>query len=218
MRPVRFVVVSFAFAVALHGHGQEPSATKAKAAFRVTFNFDYRNTSVNRERVRFYGFRIGAQRGKDLLAVGFYGLGDDYIQPAVLIDGVGLRQHHTDFDYVALSYERLLIDTRRWQVGVPVSIGLGNYRRFYLDEGRVLVPYAVNELVPIEATLHADYNLFRWLFLGVGGGYRHVLAADRSATVTLSDWTWYGKVGLRLGVLVKGIFKGKEKNNGPSKR
>jgi len=218
MRPVIFVVVSLACAVAVHAHGQEASSTKTKAAFRVTFNFDYRNTSVNRERVRFYGLRIGAQRGKDLLAVGFYGLGDDYIQSAVPIDGVGLRQHHTDFDFVALSYERLLIDTRRWQVGVPVSIGLGTYRRSYLDEGRVLVPYAVNELVPIEATLHADYNLFRWLFLGVGGGYRHVLAADRSATVTLSDWTWYGKVGLRLGVLVKGIFKGKDKNDGPSKR
>ncbi|HRD53907.1 MAG TPA: hypothetical protein PKY96_14810 [Flavobacteriales bacterium] len=218
MRALRFALAGFLAAYAWGVLAQQPAETKAKAAFRVTFNFDYRNTSVNREQVRFYGLRVGAQRGRDLLAVGFYGLGDDYVQPLVPIDGIGLRQHHTDFDYVALSYERLLIDTKRWQVGVPVSIGLGTYRRSYLDEGRVLVPYAVNELVPIEATLHADYNLFRWLFLGVGGGYRHVLAADRSATVTLSDWTWYGKVGLRLGVLVKGILKGKEKDDGTSHR
>jgi hypothetical protein len=204
--------------VVLSACAQQEAKVRTKAAFRVIFNFDYRNTTVNAERVRFYGLRLGAQRGRDILAIGFYGLGDDYIQPAVPVDGVGIREHHTDFDFVALSYERLLIDTRKWQVGVPVAVGLGTYRRSYLNEKGLLVPYAVNELVPIEATLHADYSIFRWLFIGAGAGYRHVLAADRAATVTLSDWTWYGKVGLRLGVLVKGIFNGKEKDDGPSKR
>lgn len=215
MRGVGFVLVILQLATASGARAQQHDPVKAKAAFRVTFNFDYRNTNVNAERVRFYGLRIGAQRGKDLLSIGFYGLGDDYVQPAVPVEGVGIREHHTDFDFVALSYERLLIDSRRWQVGVPVSVGLGNYRRSYLNEDQRLVPYAVNELVPIEATLHADYSIFRWLFIGAGAGYRHVLAADRSATVMLSDWTWYGKVGLRLGVLMKGIFKRKETGNEP---
>ena len=197
MRGVGFVLVILQLATASGTRAQQHDPVKAKAAFRVTFNFDYRNTNVNAERVRFYG------------------LGDDYVQPAVPVEGVGIREHHTDFDFVALSYERLLIDSRRWQVGVPVSVGLGNYRRSYLNEDQRLVPYAVNELVPIEATLHADYSIFRWLFIGAGAGYRHVLAADRSATVMLSDWTWYGKVGLRLGVLMKGIFKRKETGNEP---
>ncbi|MBK8227890.1 MAG: hypothetical protein IPK70_12050 [Flavobacteriales bacterium] len=215
MRALGLVLFVLLLAMAEGARAQQPAPAKTKAAFRVTFNFDYRNTNVNAEQVRFYGLRIGAQRGKDLLGIGFYGLGDDYVQSAVPIEGVGVREHHTDFDFVALSYERLLVDSRRWQVGVPVSVGLGNYRRSYLGTDNRLVPYAVNELVPIEATLHADYSILRWLFIGAGAGYRHVLAADRSATVMLSDWTWYGKVGLRLGVLVKGIFKRKEKGNGP---
>lgn len=198
-------------------HAQQPAEGRVKAAFRVPFNFDFRNTYVNGERVRFYGFRLGAQRGRDLLSVGFYGLGDDYVQPSVRIEGIGDRALHTDFDYVALSYERLLVDSKRWQIGVPVSIGLGTYRRSYLEDGR-LVPLSVNELVPLEATLHADYNLLRWLYFGMGAGYRHVLAADKAATVTLSDWTWYTKVGLRLGVLVKGIFNGPNRSNGPHGR
>ncbi|WKZ67630.1 MAG: hypothetical protein QY325_06805 [Flavobacteriales bacterium] len=192
---------------------QVTAQDRPRAAFRPTFNFDFRNTFVNGERVRFYGFRLGAQRGKDLITVGFYGLGDAYIQPAVDIPGVGIRELHTDFDYTALSYERLLVNNRQWQIGVPISIGLGNYRRSYRSDGPGLTPWTVNELVPLEASVHADHNIFRWLFVGAGVGYRHVLAADRAATVTLSDWTSYAKVGIRLGELLKGIF-GKRRQHG----
>jgi hypothetical protein len=120
----------------------------------------------------------------------------------------------TDFDFAGISYERLLIDTKRWQVGVPVGIALGNLRRGYRNANNDLVPYSVNELVPIEVSLHTDYNIFYWLFAGVGGGYRYVLAADRDATITLSDWNYYFKVGLRVGELIKRARKEMHKENG----
>ena len=88
--------------------------TERKAGFRVIFNFDFRRTFVNGESVRFYGFRLGAQRNKDIIAVGIYGLGDPYVQenstlgPHTSVDVV------TDFDFAGISYERLLIDTKRW--------------------------------------------------------------------------------------------------------
>ncbi len=174
-----------------------------KAAFKLFFNFDFRRTHVNADPVRFYGFRLGAQRNMDLLSVGFYGLGDPYVQPAVDLEGIGVRELRTDFDYTALTYERLFISTKRWQVGIPVSIGLGNYRKGYLNEQGKLVPYSTNELVPLEASFHTDYNVLWWLFIGVGGGYRHVLADDPDATKTLSDWTYYLKAGLRAGEMIK---------------
>jgi len=183
------------------------TVTERKAAFRVLFNFDFRRTFVNAEPVRFYGFRIGAQRGRDVLALGFYGLGDPYLRTAVELDGLGARDMRTNFDYACVTYERLLVDGKRWQVGVPVSIGLGNYRTSFRDSGDVFRPYTTNELVPIEASLHVDYNLTWWVFLGLGGGYRHVLAAERDITVSLSDWTYYVKVGLRVGEMLKRLRK-----------
>lgn len=191
------------------------SATRARAEYRVIFNFDFRQTFVNAEPVRFYGFRLGAQRGNDILAIGFYGLGDPYVQEDIEVPGIGIRTVHTDFDFTAFTYERLIINSKRWQIGVPLSVGLGNYRRSHIaDDGR-LVPMSTNELVPLEATLHADYNLLWWFFIGVGGGYRHVLAADPSATRTLSDWTYYAKAGLRLGEVVKRArANGKRARNG----
>ena len=197
---------------------QNGKPAKVKAPYRVIFNFDYRNTFVDAEPVRFYGLRIGAQRGRDLLAVGFYGLGDAYVQRQVPVEGVGIRDHLIDFDYVALSYERLLVNSRSWDIGIPLSIGLGTYRRSYINEDNKPVPYAVNELVPLEATLQIDLKIFKWLYIGTGMGYRHVLAADPAASRTLSDWTWYGKVGLRLGVLVRGIINGKRDRDGEEQR
>lgn len=191
-----------------------PDTTKRKAAFKVVLNFDARRTFVNNASVRFNGIRFGAQRGKDLIALGFYGLGDPYIQPAVDLGELGVRQFYTRFNYTGLTYERLLIDVRRWQVGVPLSIGLGNYSTSYLDTTGAEIAYGVNELVPLEATLHADYNLFWFVFIGVGGGYRHVLAADPEATRTLSDWTYYWKVGLRFGEVVKRVRNRLRNDNG----
>lgn len=174
-----------------------------KAAFRVLFNFDFRRTFVNTDPVKFYGFRLGAQRDKDIIALGFYGLGDPYAQPAVDLGELGVREVQTRFDFTALTYERLLIDSKRWQVGVPLSIGLGSYRKSYRDTSDVFIAYSTNELVPIELSLHTDYNVFYWFFIGVGGGYRYVLAADRETTIVLSDWTYYIKAGVRFGELLK---------------
>lgn len=218
MRLFPLVILAFATPVLAQQAPLPEKAAKVKAAYRVIFNFDFRNTFVDAERVRFYGLRIGAQRGRDLLAVGFYGLGDAYVQRQVLVEGVGIRDHLIDFDYVALSYERLLVNSRSWDIGIPLSIGLGTYRRAYINEENRTVPYAVNELVPLEATLQIDLKIFKWLYIGTGMGYRHVLAADPAASRILSDWTWYGKVGLRLGVLARGIINGKRDRDAEEQR
>lgn len=186
----------------------QQDSTKAKAAFKVVLNFDARRTWVNDASVRFNGVRLGVQRRRDMIAVGFYGLGDPYIQPAVDLGELGEREFYTRFSYAALTYERLLIDTKRWQAGIPIAFGLGNYRTSYRDttNGKEIA-YGVNELVPIEATLHADYNVFWFVFVGAGAGYRYVLAADPAATQKLSDFTYYFKVGLRFGEVVKRVRK-----------
>ncbi len=186
----------------------QTDSTRRKAAFKVVLNFDARRTWVNNASVRFNGLRLGAQRGRDLIALGLYGLGDPYIQPSVDLGELGHREFYTRFSYAGLTYERLLISTERRQAGVPISFGLGNYRTRYRDttNGKEIA-YGVNELVPIEATLHADYNVFWFVFVGAGAGYRYVLAADPATAHILSDYTYYFKVGLRFGEVVKRVRK-----------
>ena len=205
---MRMIMFIGSFLALLEPCVAETDTAKVQAAFKVVLNFDARRTWVNDASVRFNGLRIGAQRGRDLIALGFYGLGDPYIQPSVDLGTLGTREFYTRFSYTALTYERLLIDSKRWQAGIPISFGLGNYRTSYRDStSGNEIAYGVNELVPIEAYLHADYNVFWFIFVGAGAGYRFVLAADPAATRKLSDYTYYFKVGLRFGEVVKRVRK-----------
>ena len=192
------------------------SGKERKAAFKVLFNVDARRTFVDAVPVRFYGFRIGAQRGRDVIAVGFYGLGDPFVRRAIDLPELGVRDLETRFDYAGFVYERILLDSKRWEIGVPLSIGLGNYRTSYRDttEGLPLRTYRTNELVPMEAGVTVDYNLFWWAFIGVGGGYRYVLAEEPVVTVALSDLTYYVKFGLRFGEVVKRTRQALRKDHG----
>ena len=201
--------VVFAFILVFFGIGsvlaiEDADTTgKIRAEYRILFNFDFRRTFVNSDPVQFYGFRLGAQRKRDIIAVGFYGLGNPYIQKNVDLGALGERELRTNFDFTTLTYERVLLETKRWTIGFPISVGLGTYRTSYRDSTDKFRLHSTNELVPIEAGLHVDYNIFWWFFVGVGGGYRHVLAADRNTTITLSDMNYFAKAGLRVGALVK---------------
>ncbi|MBP6313348.1 MAG: hypothetical protein WAR83_03330 [Flavobacteriales bacterium] len=203
MRRALVIALVLFFAASVPARADADSTAKVKAEFRVLFNFDFRRTFVNSDPVSFYGFRLGAQRKRDIIAVGFYGLGNAYVQEDVDLGALGIRELRTNFDFTTLAYERILLETKRWTIGLPLSVGLGTYRTSYLDSTDHLQLYSTNELVPLEASIHVDYNIFWWFFVGVGGGYRHVLAADRNTTITLSDMNYFAKAGLRVGALVK---------------
>jgi len=188
----------------VQAHADTLQATPPAAPYKLLLNLDARRTFVDAAPVRFYGLRIGARRGRDVLTVGLYGLGDPFEREDVLLDDVGVRDVQTRFDFFSFGYERILFDSERWEIGVPVNIGIGNYRTSYRDSSMaVWRPYSSNELVPVEAGVQVDYKLFWWSFVGVGGGYRYVLAEDPVVSTALSDLTYYLKFGIRFGQIVK---------------
>jgi hypothetical protein len=190
--------------VEVQAHADTLAATPPVPPYKVLLNLDARRTFVDAEPVRFYGLRIGVRRGLDVLSIGLYGLGDPFLREGVLLDDVGVREVQTRFDFFSFGYERILFDSERWEIGVPVGIGLGNYRTSYRDSSMaVWRPYSSNELVPVEAGVQVDYKLFWWSFVGVGGGYRYVLAEDPVVSTALSDLTYYVKFGIRFGQIVK---------------
>ena len=180
--------------------------TERKAQFKVMVNFDFRRTWVNADPVGFYGFRIGAQKNKDVIALGFYGLSTPYVQQDIDLDELGEREVRTNFDFTTITYERILLETRRWQLGIPIGVGLGNYRTSYRDDDGSFRAYTKNELLPVDLSLYLNYKITWWGFIGVGGGYRYVYAKDDRISTSLSNWTWFAKAGLRFGAIYKKII------------
>jgi hypothetical protein len=179
--------------------------TERKAQFKLMLTFDFRRTWVNKEHLGFYGLRIGAQKGKDIIALGFYGIGIPfltyYTQPEVDLGELGIRELRTDFDFTTLTYERIILETERWQWGVPFGIGLGNYHTSYRDDDGNFRAYTTNELLPVDLSIYLNYKITWWAFLGTGGGYRYVYARDPDISANLSNWTWFVKGGLRFGAI-----------------
>ena len=192
----------------IHGIAQnDMTITKRKASFKIALTLDFRRTWVDHQPVGFYGLRVGAQKNRNIVALGFYGLSSNYIEPQVqLNDELGIRDLRTKFDFTTLTYERILMETERWQLGVPFGVGLGNYRTQYRADNGAFKSYSANELVPVDLSIYANYYIKWWAFAGLGGGYRYVYARDPHITDMLSNWTWFAKAGLRFGKIYKRIL------------
>lgn len=189
---------------------------RVRAGYRPIFNFDTRRTHVDGENAKFNGFRIGAQRGKDIIAVGFYGLATPFIEEDVLLADVpDTTSSRLKIDYVGLTYERIVFDSRKWQISIPVQLGLGSVSMDYLDSTEVYRPYARQEVVPVESGVKGAFKLLFWLHLTAGVGYRHVFTRDRLAGATYSNLTWNYGISIKLGEIVRyASRKIKEKNDG----
>lgn len=171
------------------------------AAFKFILNLDAREQVVLGSPMKFFGLRLGALKGHNIVALGVYGLDDPFLDtgvPALELhrDSVDLR---TSFSYLSLTYERIVLDTKRWQLSVPVMLGHGNVRVEYRDTADVFEAYARREVVPLESGVRAAYKLFFWLYLQGGVGYRRVLTTDLRVNNVYSGFVWSSGISIKLG-------------------
>ena len=174
---------------------------RTRADFKFIFNFDSRNTEAFNRTVKFFGFRFGAQKGNDILAIGFYGLDNPFVDNTITLTDVkgGSTDVRTSLNYFSLTYERILLDTKRWQLSVPVMTGLGNVKVDYLDSANVYRPYAKREVVALETGVRGAFKLWFWLYLQAGIGYRGVTSLDAHVNDHYSGFTWSYGISIKIG-------------------
>lgn len=172
-----------------------------KVDFKILVNFDARRTVVFDEPVRFFGMRVGAQRGKDIMALGFYGFDNPWIDHSVALPDVGspLADLRSTLSYGALTYERVLFENRRWMLSASAMAGVGHVQLDFRDSTRVFRPYAKREVLPAEGGVRAAYKVFFWLYIQGGVGYRKVFTDDLRADQVYSGVTWNYGVSIKLG-------------------
>jgi hypothetical protein len=192
--------------IPLSGSPQVPASAeeRPRAGFKVLFNFDSRRTQVDGEGARFFGFRLGAQRGRDIIALGYYGLSDPYYRNDVVRPDIGdTTDLRLGISYAGLTYERILYDSRRWQLSIPLTLGLGNVTVDQLDTADTYRPLARQEVTVVEPGVKGAFKLFFWLFLTAGAGYRQAVTQDRDARDIYSDFTWNYGISIKLGEIYR---------------
>lgn len=188
---------------------------KEQAEFRVMFNLDFKRTVVRDNAVNFYGFRLGAQKEKNIIAVGFYGLASAQVYEDQPINrGADTTDLSLDIDFAMLTYERVFLETNKWQIAGPIGVGIGNVRTRMPDENDVFKVTNEREAFIFEYGVKVSYELLFWLHAQGGVGNRHVFTRDPLTDKTYTGFTWVVGVGIKTGEILK-HWKSK-RNNGDS--
>ncbi len=172
---------------------------------KFIFNFDIRRQEVRGDIVRFFGVRAGVQKRYNIYALGLYGLGTPFEQRNIRLADIGLdsAEIRSTLNYVSGTYERILLDTRHWQMSVPFMVGIGNAPVDYKDSTGTYQRYKDIRVVPLEAGLRTSFKMLFWLYLQGGIGYRRVTGPNAIVNDEYSGPTWNFGLSIKFGKIYK---------------
>ncbi|MFD1470637.1 hypothetical protein ACFQ48_20595 [Hymenobacter caeli] len=114
------------------------------------------------------------------------------------------------FRYLALYGEYVLLETRRWELSVPLQAGLGNAYVEYVSPGGSVQETPHDFMGIVEPSVNAQMRVFRWGGLGAGAGWRAPVFVDRAVRKEISGPIFYLRGKLFLNDLVA-VVRGRER-------
>lgn len=146
---------------------------------KVSVGLDSRRSFVSRQDVNMLGARAGLDfDGMVRVGGGIYFLFSDIHQQFVLTNpSTGEDSTVTArlrFNYITFFFEPVILKSRRWEISIPLHLGLGDtyFEGAGFDQSR---PRTV---VLSEASVIGHYKIFPWIGLGGGVGYRTMLKGN----------------------------------------
>lgn len=169
------------------------------------------------ELIQIMGMRIGAEiRERHRFGFGVYRLSNRTpVSIPVRVPAIeGQPAHETDasldFRYAGVFYEYVFFENYNWEWAAGMNYGVGTSDiSFLTPEGRLRVRNGNFAL--LEPTIGTTYTFsrVRWLGLGAGLGYRHLVAKDSNVRLQTDAPIYILKVKIFLGEAIRSAFKKK---------
>jgi hypothetical protein len=172
------------------------------------FSFDARRTLFENRWIVVGGLKFGVEYKR----IHRVGIGTYFLNSRIFDEDIEIileaNKIEYDFEYSTVYYDRVLFFNKKWEVGTTLHLGGGKIRTFYQSElnpnernrGPVL-DFSVGEIVS-----YAEYNLFYWLGLSAGVGYRGVFGLDYGLGDDFSSAIFVVNLRLNLIKLVRSYF------------
>jgi len=158
--------------------------------------------------------KLGLEFKKTLrLGIGFGELVSDIVADKSIVTELSgkdsLVKAELSLSYFSLNSEYVFYDSKRWQIAMPVGVGIGSsyfsyfervkgeYKTNRTDEGGVLI---------MVATGQATYRILRWVGLSGGVGYRFALISNSKVQESFNSPVYVLKVRIFLGEIYKTVF------------
>lgn len=155
------------------------------AAFRAlsstpkfTAGFDTKRSFISNRDVSIFGVRVGLDFDRKIrMGFGTYFLSTPFFRRTeVVFPGAGgavdTIPAKLNFSYFAYFIEYVLFYSKRWEVGVPFYVGVGevNFRE--------IPGFRPRPVLIGQAVLRADYKILPFIGLSGGVGYRAIMAGN----------------------------------------
>lgn len=151
---------------------------------------DQRNTFLKTSRTTISPVNMwGAKAGVTLfdrhnLGIGVYQI-QNISQRTRPRDGAQINQNLT-FQYATVFYEYSFIETRWWEIGIPVEAGYGIYKTTTTNLSTGHVSTRSGNAFPLGSALDVYFKPTRWFGINVMGGYRYVI--NNESRLNLNGW------------------------------
>jgi hypothetical protein len=147
---------------------------------------DQRNSFIGGKPVNIWGIKAGVTiYDRHNMGLGGYSVTNATQRYVARLDRT--INQNTNLQYLTTFYEYSFIETRWWEIGVPVEIGVGKYNISSTDAntGKVL-PNRTGLLMPLGTALDVNFKPTRWFALNVMGGYRFMITDN--SRLNFSGW------------------------------
>lgn len=144
----------------------------------LTMSLDGRNSFIGSAPASVLGARIGWDYGRVAVFGGFYTLRRNIVSLQSIRNGDTLYRK-LGMSYASATFEYLLYKDTRWELKVPVQLGIGLASRTNIRNGVQEVTTRV-PMLPLEAQVTALYRFMRYAGLYAGLGFRMANGAGPS--------------------------------------
>jgi len=184
-----------------------------KASFKhkptPDIRLDSRNSFITSRAARIRGVKVGLSFNKTVkLGIGYNWLANELETERAYTASSGERltaPHQVKFAYVSPYFEYTFFREERWEASIPVHLGVGTARYMYTDHrGRELRTNARGVLL-YEPYMTCLYKPIRYLGVGVGTGYRLLLAGNRALPENFNSPIYVLKFNVYVGEIVKEV-------------
>jgi len=158
--------------------------------------------------------RVGLEFKKKLrLGIGFAALVSDVVAEKVAVTEMtnvdSVVNAKLSLSYMTFSAEYTFYDSKRWQITMPVTLGIGSsyfnyfeyvkgdYQTKKLDEGTVVI---------FGPTGVATYRILRWVGVSGGIGFRYVLVNNSKVKESFNSPIYLFRIRIFLGEIYKTVF------------
>jgi hypothetical protein len=148
-------------------------------------NLDSRYSFINNEVVTIFGVKAGIVFGKRVsFGIGYnqlYTAPQNFNEEIHYINSFGKENtviKGLKLYYISLNMEYVFYQTRHWQLGMPLQVGVGQtYYQYNINGVKTNTDKNFNFIY--EPTISVNYKILKWIGIGTDFGYRFMLANSR---------------------------------------